>query len=192
LPKDDTIFDEVYKLTTSLETTKVERAILKAAQEGNIEAIDRLIKENSHLNIDTDILIRQKELGVLIQSSQIEKQNALSTNVNQSNKELDIAKKNHSLTETKITILNQEVTNLKELSENGAIPTQDLTDKENELLLTLQQKELQLSQIALYQSQVTGRVNDKTLNNVDYQKSIMEELVTKDKAIMDLEKKSQK
>ncbi|VDN45992.1 protein of unknown function [Petrocella atlantisensis] len=102
MPKDDTIFDEVYKLTTSLETTKVERAILKAAQEGNIEAIDRLIKENSHLNIDTDILIRQKELGVLIQSSQIEKQNALSTNVNQSNKELDIAKKNLSLRETKI------------------------------------------------------------------------------------------
>lgn len=183
---------ELDKLTTSLETAKVERSILKAAMEGNVEAIERLIKENSHLNIDPDILLRQKELGVLIQSSQIEKQNALSTSVNQSGNELDIAKKNLSLTETKITILETEITKLKELTTSGAVPEKDLTDKENELLLTQQQKALQQSQIALYQSQVTGKVNDKTMNNVDYQKNLMEELVTKDKAIMDLSKEVEK
>ncbi len=183
---------ELDKLTSGLEIAKVERAILNAAVEGNVKAIDRLIKENSHLNLNADSVLRQKELGVLIQSSQSQKQNALSTSINQSSNELEIAVKNLNLTETKLKIIDAEIVKLKSLVASGSAPENDLTAKENELLLTQQEKELQLAQITLYQSQVTGKENEKTMNGVDYKKNLMGELVTKDKAIMDLEKEIEK
>lgn len=183
---------ELDKLITALETAQVERAILQAAQEGNTQKIDALLEDNSSLPISPEVLMRQRELGLLKQQNQSEKQKALRTVIAQSTEELNMAQKTLAQTETKIRILEEQTQIQKTLTDGGAAPEQDYIAKKNELDLMRQQRDLQLSQIDYYQSQIDGKRNDLSLNAVDYQKTLMEELVAKDKAIQELEKEVQK
>lgn len=165
---------------------------IKATQEENTGKIDALLKENSTLPISPEVLMRQKELGLLKQQNQSEKQKALQTIIAQSTEELIMAQKTLAQTETKIRILEEQTKIQKILTDGGAVPEQDYIEKKNELDLMCQQRDLQLSQIDYYQSQIDGKQNDLSLNAVDYQKTLMEELVTKDKAIQELEKEVEK
>jgi hemolysin D len=183
---------ELDKLKIALDTARVERALLQAAWEGNSSKIDTLLQENSSLGIDPEVLLRQKELGTLKQQKQSQMQNSLRTTVAQSAEELTMAQKTLGQIETKIRILEDEVRIQKTLTDAGAVAAQDLIKKQNELELMQQQRDFQLSQIDFYQTQIDGKQTDVALSTVDYQKTVMEELVAKDKAIQELEKEVEK
>jgi hemolysin D len=183
---------ELDKLKIALDTARVERALLQAAWERNSSKIDTLLQENSSLGIDPEVLLRQKELSTLKQQKQSQMQNSLRTTVAQSTEELTMAQKTLGQIETKIRTLEDEVRIQKMLADAGAVAAQDLIKKQNELELMQQQRDFQLSQIDFYQAQIDGKQTDVALSTVDYQKTVMEELVAKDKAIQELEKEVEK
>lgn len=183
---------ELGKLKTSLETAKVERALLQAEQSGNRVQIDQLLKENSHLIIDPALLERQRQLKVAQKADFDQKQAAIEIEVDQSRDELAIAQNQLTQIETKINILENEVNTQKTLYASGVISEKELTDKENELKLAEQQKKQQESQVQYYQTQIRSKQNSVILGSAEYKKTLMEEIVAKDKVIQELEPEVEK
>jgi len=183
---------ELEKQRVDLATARVERTLLQAAQEGNTGKMDQIIKENSGMVIDPEILKRQTELKTIRQQNFAQKQTQLKTAVAQSSAELVMAKSQLKQLATKIKALKDQVDIQTSLYTSGAGPKKDLTEQQNELELTQEQYEQQQAQIAYYEADISAKNSDVALGSVEYQKAIMEELVTKDKAIGELEKEVEK
>lgn len=183
---------ELSKLQVDLETAKVERALLQAALDGNTDRFDELLAENQQLTIDPEILRRQKELKEIRQREYEQSQKTLAAIVAQSREQLEVAGKTLEQIEAKVRILEEEVHMKSLLAEGGAVPARDLTDKQNELEIMVQQKELQQAQVSYYEAVLKEKQDNMALNSIGFSKTVIEDLVAKDKTIQDLEKEIEK
>lgn len=183
---------ELSKLQVDLETAQVERTLLQVALDGNTERFDELLADNQRLTIDPEILRRQKELKEIRQQDYEQQQKALAAIVAQSREELEIAGKNLEQIEIKVRILEEEVHITSLLAEGGAAPARDLADKQNELEIMVQQKELQQAQVSYYEAVLKEKQDNMALNSIGFSKTVIEDLVAKDKTIQDLEKEIEK
>lgn len=190
----DTTFNqaELEKQRVALYTARVERTLLQAALEGNSAKIDQILKENSGMVIDPEILKRQIELKNIRQQDFAQKQAELKTDVVQSTAELAMAQSQLKQLATKIKAQEDQVAIQTTLYNSGACSRKELTDLQNELEILREEYKKQQAQVAYYEADINIKQNAIKLGSVEYQKSIMEELVAKDKAIGELEKEVEK
>lgn len=183
---------ELSKQLKVLETLKIEKALLQATMDGDSTAFDNLVSQSQHLVLDKGVIERQKKFKTIREQDQGQKQSALGVEVKKSRNELEIAKIQLKQIDTRIGVINEQLTIMKELYRNGAEPKSKVTELENELALTKQQHEQQQTQITLSETQIKAKENALAIGDVSFQKDLMQEMVEKDKAIQELEKEVEK
>lgn len=183
---------ELTKQLKILDTLKVERALIQAIVDGNDSTFNKLINQNKHLTLDSELISRQKYFKELRGQDQGQKQSALSVEIEKSKTELEISKSQLKQIEIKISSTKDQLKIMKELYENGSESKSKVTELESELDLATQQYQQQQTQIKLSENQIKSSETAMVIGDVSFQKQLVEEIIEKDKAIQELEKDVEK
>ncbi|MCT4507296.1 MAG: HlyD family type I secretion periplasmic adaptor subunit [Tepidibacter sp.] len=178
---------ELEKYKNSLQVAKLEKDFYSAMASGDDSKINKL-KNNKSLLLDQEVINTYKKFKELKEKDFLEKQKSHYLNYQKSIEELEIAKESLKQKEKNIEILKDEEEKYKKLFEDEAVSEEAYEKRKNDLENAINEKNMQEAQIAYYEKQTDINMTQKNIHDAEYNKEIMNQIISKDKEIQKLEK----